>query len=243
MGQSAQKPEFTPFGTAFQPIGYLNGKPIWPVLGGAEDDADGSSGAGGSDGSDADADENGNGDEGNGTESDGSESQSEGDGKETVSKAEFDRITARMKAADQRASAAENKIKKIEDAEKTDLERATSENEELKTSLSEKDSRIQDLTMELAFFKSNKVDWHDPALARKEIDMALVTVDDDGTVRGMDKALEKLAKDKPFLVNKGEQSGGGRSGGSFNGGGGKSTTTDKNKLANKYSALRGRGGN
>lgn len=168
--------------------------------------------------------------------------ENSGSGEETVSRAEFEALMNRMKAADRAKTAAEAKVKEFEDKDKTELERATGEAKDLREKLSQRDERIQDLQLELAFFKSNKVQWHDPALARKEIDMSLVTVEEDGTVKGMDKALERLAKDKPFLVKTEEKKQ--ASGASFNGSsGGKKITTDSEKLAAKYPALRGRGGN
>ena len=173
-----------------------------------------------------------------GTHASGDES---GSSEKTYSAAEFEALQRRMQAADRAKAAAEAKVKEFETKDLSELEKAKTDLAEAREAVSQRDARVSDLQLELAFFKSNKVQWHDPALARKEIDMSLVTVEDDGTVKGMDKALEKLAKDKPFLVKTEEKKQ--ASGASFNGGGGKKVTTDKEKLAAKFPALRGRGGN
>lgn len=248
MGQSACKPQFTPFGSLFEPLFFRkDGRPVYPVLGGAPDDENGENGtqsgsnAGQSAGDDSgeQGDQGGNG-SGNDDAGNGSEGQGSGSS-DAVTREEFDAVMRRMQAADRRASAAEAQVKEFKQKDLSELEKKTGQVEELETTLSQRDERIQELQMELAFFKSNKVEWHDPALARKEIDMSLVSVEDDGTVKGMDKALKKLAEDKPFLVKTGD----GKkqaSGGSFNGDR-KKPASDSKILAGKYPALRGRGGN
>ena len=253
MRQSAQKPSFTPFGTEFRPIGFINGKPVWPVIGGADGD-EGSSGTGSGDGNEGDGgggDGQGKAGDGNEGTGDGSQSgQNEGSG-ETVSKAEFEALQNRMRAADRRASTAESELKKRQDAEKSELEKLQAENADLKKRDSERDEQFRTLQTKDAFRDASSahkppLTWHNFGLAMKELNRDLITVEDDGTVKGMEAAVKKLATDHPYLVKEdGSGEGAGQaSGGSFNG---KKTTgtetKDKTRLAAKYPQLRGRGGN
>lgn len=248
MGQSAQKPSFTPFGTVFQPIGFINGKPVWPVLGGAEDGAEGSSGA------DNDGDgvekQDGQGSSQDGSEGsgDGSESQDGGAG-QTVEElqAELERIRTRMQAADRRASNAESKVKQFEDKDKSELERAQARVKELEDRDRERDEKFRTLQLREAFRDASageKLSWHNMTIAMRELDNELISVEEDGTVKGMAAAVKKLAKDHSYLVKTEDNGGNGRaSGGSYNGKQtGKSSPTDREKLASKFPALRGRGG-
>lgn len=244
MGQSAYtRPQYTPFGALFQPIGYIKGRPVWPVLGGAPED-EGASGTGdaGQSAGDGTGDEQGTGTDtttDDGAEGSGNESQGDSNTQPSAEDlaAELARVRARMQAADRRASAAEAKVKEFEDKDKSELQKATETAQEATRALEEAQQKLRDQQMLVAFHSSNKYDWHDPSLALKELDTELITVEDDGTVKGMDKALEKLAKAKPFLVKKEEKSGG-KSGGSFNGGGGKSSGPDASTMATKYPAIR-----
>lgn len=248
MGQSAQRPNFTPFGTVFQPIGFINGKPVWPVLGGAPEDGDGSSGAG-DDGNAGDGKQDGDGDpagDGNDGSGDGSESLNDGSGEKTYTQAEWDALQNRMKAADRRASTAENKVTEFERANQTELERYKAENEELKKRDGERETEFQTLRLRDAFRDASgeaEIVWHNPGLALDQLNRDLIT-EEDGKIKGMAAAIKALAKDHPYLVKDKETTGGGRASGSpTNGKPSGGTTTDRDKLAAKFPALRGRGGN
>lgn len=250
MGQSAQKPSFTPFGTAFQPIGYINGKPVWPVIGGADGDGDEGSSGTGDDGDAGDGNDQGNAAAGSDGTGDSSESGKAGGSEETVSKAEFEALKRRMQAADQRASNAETKVKDFEDKDKSDLEKANNRVEELEKRDRERDADFKALQMRDAFRDASdaeELSWHNSGLAMKELKQDLITVEDDGTVKGMVNAIKALAKDHPYLVkpkDDDDNNEGQASGGSFGGKqGGKKVVDDKNKMSAKYPALRGRGGN
>lgn len=246
MGQSAQKPSFTPFGSIFEPIGWINGKPVWPVIGGAEDDGTQS----GSDGTDnAEQGEDDKGSEGSGNDAEESgQSANDSDGDKPVTRVEFDRLRSQLSAADKKREEAENKVKKFEDANRSELEKAQKAAEE---AVAERDSareKLRDVGIREAFrsFSDEQKPpfvWHNIEVAMDLLDKDLYAMDDDGKVSGMDKAIKALAKDHAYLLNK-ETSGDGKSsGGSFNGGKTNTKTTDENKLKMKYRALQGRGGN
>lgn len=179
----------------------------------------------GGDGDDDDdsGDGDGSGDSGSGDDSGDSDDDSGSDGDDDAdAKAELEKVKARLKAADQRASKAENLLKKQEDAKKDDLTKATERVTELEATVEEKDTTITSLRLENAFLTANKHSWHKPAaalaLARSEGYLSEV-VDDDGIVdnKKMSSALDKLAKENAYLVKTGGsgssgESAGGRSG-------------------------------
>ena len=254
MGQRAQMPAFTPFGTLFEPIGYIGGKPVWPILGGAPEDGkaadavDGTENAGQRASDDDPELEKDLDNAGQGAD----DEDPDGEG-ETVSKAKFDRILAQLSAADKKRAEFEKKVQEFEDKDKSELERAQSELEALRKRDSERDASLKEIRLRDAFRDASgeaEIFWHNTDIALSQLDKDLLEIDDDGKVTGgMAKAVKALAKESKFLVNPIGANGdsgdnGKKSGGSFNGkDGGKKPVTDKDKLLGKYPALRGRGGN
>jgi hypothetical protein len=258
MGQSAQFPEFTPFGTAFAPIGHINGKAIWPVLGGAtegengnEDGSQGGSENAGGTGQGA-GDGSGNGD---GSGGDGQGANADGD-QRSVTREEFDRLRAQLSAADKNKSeaqkeldAAKAKLKQFEDKDRTELEKAQNDLQEATKKATELETKLRDFQIVEAFRAASEAEkpplnWHNTKVAMGQLNSGLYEIKDDGSVTGMDKAVKALAKDHDYLLKKEQSGGGGKSGGSFNNGSGAGTgNLDRKKLEGKYPGLRGRGGN
>jgi len=169
-------------------LGVVNGRPIWQIMGAADDD-------GTDDGTGTD-------DDGDGTEGDGSNDDDVEDDKssDTISRAEYERLTLRMKNADRRATAAENKVREFENKDKTELEKIKEERDEAIKARDEAHESLTKARMENAFFAHSKVTWHDPQDAFRLADLREVTIEDDGTVVGMEAAVKALAKAKPHLV-------------------------------------------
>lgn len=194
-------------GALLEPLGSTKrGRLIWPILGASPDDDTDDAG-----GNDQDAD-NGD-DDGDDSSEDDSDDSDDKEGKKSdkpVSKADYDALHRRMVAADKRASSLEAEKKKADDAKKDDLTKANDKVKDLEASASEKDETIGGLRLEVAFLSSNTHHWH-------ESDLALETaqnkgylenvIDEDGTIDrpALKKALDKLAKDKPFLLGKSGQ--------------------------------------
>lgn len=185
-------------GEVIEPVGIVNNRLIWPILGGdsSNDDDD-----------DDDDDKKGTGDSGAGDGGDdGGDSGTDDD---VVTKAELDKIISRMKAADVRADKAEAALKKIEDAKKDDLTKAQERTTELEEEITGLQSTVRTLRLQNAFLTANKHNWHDPDVAlRIAQDQGYLdedVTDDDGKVDKvrLGKALDRLAKEKPFLVNTG----------------------------------------
>lgn len=154
------------------------------------------------------------------------------DSDKPVSRAEFDRMMKRMKAADQRADKAEKRLREIDDADKTDLQKANDRVEELEGQVGELTSTLQSERLNNAFLSlADGPTWHKPATALKlaQTDGYLEdVVSDDGTVdqKALASALKQLAKDHEYLVKPRE--GAGPSG---EGGKGRSNNSKDDKAA------------
>lgn len=181
-------------GAPIVPLGLKkNGSPIWPILGAAEGDEGG--------------DGDGTGDGAKGKDESGSEGQEDNDGKDngkeraSYSNEEYEALRERMKAADRRASTAEQKVKDHEKEGLSDLQKAQTEATEHKEAATVLANENRDLKMRVAFLTSNDVTWHDPEAALRLADLSEV-LDDEGSIDkvALKKALTDLAKSKPFLV-------------------------------------------
>lgn len=177
------------------PLGYLrSGRAVWPVTGAEPDDDD--------DQDDDDDDTSGDDDGGKAKSKSKDDSKDDDDeDDEPISREEYERLKKRMRKADQRATTAEQALrekeregKPVDETMKADLESAQGEVKTLRETVSS-------LRLENAFLLSNTVQWHDP-----EVAMSLVLkddgveIDDEGNVAGLDGALKRLAKKKPYLV-------------------------------------------
>lgn len=154
---------------------------------------------------DAGSDGGGDGDDGGGD--DGTDDDGDSGEKDSAALArQLADMEKRMKAADKRADAAEKKIKEAEKAEQDELTRAKGELEEAQAELTKRDEEIKSLRLNNAFLTANKITWHDPdtalSLAASGGYLEGVT-DDDGVVdkKALGSALDKLAKEKKYLVN------------------------------------------
>jgi hypothetical protein len=222
------------------PVGFRrDGSPIWPVFG-AEDNAPGN--GDGTDNSNDDGSGNGS-DDGNSGAGSESDKDKDKDKNDAVSRSDYEALKARMQAADKRASDTAAELKKLQDKEKSELELAKGEAETAKAELVKRDDVIKRLRLENAFLSSGKHEWQTPGDALALADMSGVTIDDDGKVSGLDAAMDKLAKDKPYLL-KTSTEGKGPDGKEKSGdpvGGGKNGKPDdktRQQLMDKYPALR-----
>jgi hypothetical protein len=184
-------------GLPIEPLGMVNGRLIYPIMGGAPDDDDDD---------DADKDKGGGNDRGDaGSDGSDKDKDSNSGGDQTVSREEFERLQERMQAADRRATQAEQKVREAEDAKKDDLTKAQDRVTELESEIEKREERIRSLTLQNAFLTANEHPWHDP-------DTALDLAERNGYLEGvisdagdvdktrLKKALDRLAKEKKFLV-------------------------------------------
>jgi hypothetical protein len=207
-------------GEPIEPIGYIRGRPIWPIMGAApdpEDPDDPDFVGGGDDDDESDDDESDDDDEpkkpvkktGKHTKDD----DEEDDDKPIYSQYEYDRVKTRMRKADQRSSALEEENRKLKaqlnkptkDKPKADVEDDT-EDLEGKRREQKREEELQSTRLENAFLRSTVdiqwVDEEDAFAVGIRLGLFEDVLDDDGTVdrRAMARALRELAKRKPHLV-------------------------------------------
>lgn len=175
-----------------------------------------------------DANQNDNAGDGDGTTDDADK---------PVSKADFDKLFARMQAADRRATTAEAKVKEYDDKNKTELERAQEEAKVEREKAATATEKVRSSAIRTAFLLDSSVTWHDPSDALRFADLSDVEVDDEGVVTNpkvIAGAIAKVAKDKPYLVKTTTEASG--SGGN-SGRKGDDKTPDKAKLAARFPAM------
>jgi len=119
---------------------------------------------------------------------------------ETVAREDFERLREQLRAADKRRDEFEKELKQIRDKDLPAVERLQREADEAAQAAEKTKQELDQTRLELAFFKSNKHKWQNPATALKLADLSKVTVEDDGTVTGLDAAIEALAKSDPYLL-------------------------------------------
>lgn len=164
---------------------------------------------------------------------------------ETVTRAEFDAVMARMKAADQRASAREAELKQLRDKDLPEAEKAKKEFEEAVTRAQKAETELRATRITNAFLKDNTYRWKDSGAALKLVDLDGVDISDSGEVTGLKDALKRLAQAHPWMLEeKGAddgKSGGGTGAGAppMNGKGG-TDKADGKKLAQRLPAMRTR---
>lgn len=170
-----------------------------------------------------------------------------GTGTETVTKAEFDALRARMQAADQRASKAEGDLKQLRDKDLPEMEKVKKDLAEAAEERDKLRATNRDLQISNAFLTDNTYEWRNPATALKLLDRSKLDFDGEGNVTGMKNALEALAKSDDYLL-KPKADGGGDGDGKQTGppgtaagnGAPGNTGSGKGKLEGRFSALRGR---
>lgn len=215
-----------------------DGRIVWPLMGASPDDP--SNGGTGTEG------QGGTGDEG-GEGAEGGEGGEGSDGDKPVSRAEFDRLQNHLREADRKRAAAEEALKKIEDAKKDDLTKAQERLAELEKANEAKDGEIAQLRLDNAFLRSNEVTWHNPkhALKLAETEGYLEGIIKDGKVdeKALGGKLKEFAKANEHLVKKGteeqQQTPPPPSGGAVGSGGkgGKGDGVDEAALKGRYRSL------
>jgi hypothetical protein len=155
-------------------------------------------------------------------------------------------LTRRMQAADKNSATIQQELQRYKDKDKTETELLQGKLKEQESRAEQAERQLLEVRLHNKFLASNKYTWHDPETALRLLDTADVTVEEGGKVVGLEEAMAKLAKAKPFLLKQEEKGnsngGGGRPSGSqppSNGkGGGSSDAQKRTELEKKYPALR-----
>jgi hypothetical protein len=186
-------------------------------LRGSTPNDDGGDGGDGSEGQNVD--DSGDGD---GSGSEDRDGNGGGSGDDAEGAEDSAALKRRMQAADRRAAEAERRLKEIEDANLSEQQKKDRELEDLRSFREQADSQIANLTLQVSFLSVNDVQWHDPAIALSQVDLDAIK-DDEGKVdkKALKREIERLKKDRPYLV-KSASTGGDSGGGAGEGGHGAS---------------------
>jgi hypothetical protein len=148
-------------------------------------------------------------------------------------------------SARQKAEGERDELQKWKDEQerktKSDVENLQTDLKTAKDTIAQLTTTNQSLMIENAFLQANTHEWHNPKRALASADLSAVTIKD-GVVdeKALKDALDKLAKDEPYLVKPKEGDGkppaGGPTGTPPSGQGSKQT--DQETLRRKYPALR-----
>ena len=179
-----------------------------------------------------------------GQSADPGQGQQQPDPNATVSRAEFDALMNRMRAADQNRTKAENELKQLKDKDIPALEKAQRDLTEATRKAEEAEAALKGSRIENAFLADNKYKWKNPKTALKLADLTKVEVLDDGTVTNLGAALEALAKSDPYLIDTETPPDPKGSTGAPAGNGGRKGDgkPDAAAMASRFPAMRTRGG-
>jgi predicted KAP-like P-loop ATPase len=109
---------------------------------------------------------------------------------------------ARKRQTDE-IGAAEAKRRQAELSEVEQLKAKIAESEKAKA---DAEARVNDALIRHAVeMAANKLKFHRPEVAYQLLDLAEVSIDEDGKVSGVDEALKKLVKENAYLVNTGAE--------------------------------------
>lgn len=217
-----------------QIIGHVDGEPVYAICG-AEGEGSGD-GDGGN--KDRDSSKGDSGSSGTGDDEDDDDDSEDGDhppkGTKDV-KAWYENKKLRDEAARRRVKAREEKeradklqaeLDAVKQKDMSELQKAQSAALKAEKNSEQLQAKVESMQVELAFLKMprDKHDWHDPGAALTIL-MAehkdSLTLEDDGSVSGLEDAVKALAKKHKFLIKPPAGNGNGSTGGSFSGGDGK----------------------
>lgn len=216
------------------PIAWRNGLPVWPIMGGSDDDgAGGGDGSGDGSGGDSGGGGEGGGDAGKGGSGDEGGKGGDGDGAadETAGlKSALEKERTGRKAADKQVKDLTARLKKLEDAGKTDDERTTARLAELEGLTTTQAAQLRESKTTLALV-SAAIDANAkrPAEAARLVDPAAIEYDDDGNVTNAAEVISAAKARVPELFRGGKPSGdgdGGSRGGNPGGDGSKGPDMD-----------------
>ena len=131
---------------------------------------------------------------------------------DAVSRADYEAIQNRMRAADQKAAKFEQELKALQTKDLPEAEKLKAEYEATVQRVNALTETNRKLSLENAFLKDNTHDWQNPGAALKMADLSGVTVNEDGSVSGLKDALKKLATSEAWMLKPKAASEGGSGG-------------------------------
>lgn len=207
-------------GEPIQPLAYIRGRAVWPVLGASSDDPDDPEFTGEGESDEDDDDDSDENDDPKSrktkptkqkssrrSEEDDDEEDEDEDEPKTRPERQAARYRTRLRAQERENAELRERLKAIEDKDRKPDEVASRDLTEARATVDKLTATNRTLTAQLAFFQNNSVAWADPsdafALAERE-GLFDDVLDEDGTVdaRELRRGLRDLAKRKPHLVKK-----------------------------------------
>jgi hypothetical protein len=186
----------------------LDGRPIWPIMGGSEPAGDTTGGAQSGATGTGEGAQGGTGSSITDTTTDSDAQSGESTSDERVSRADFDKLRNQLAAADRRREEVESKLREQADKEKTELERATERAKQLEVELQTAQAEIQKLQLERAMLTDPEWGadkWHDPEDVLARLDAAVrdssIQVDDGRPdPKSVKTFLKGLADKRKYLL-------------------------------------------
>lgn len=188
-------------GVPIVPIGFVGGRPVWPIMGGSgdEDDAneDGKS-------TEDESDDDKKGSEGSDKSEEGKEDddKSKGDPQAKIEdlEAEKNRHFKRRKEAEDAADQLRKELDELKSKDTPELDRLKTTVAEQETKITGLETSLHEARLQNAFLQDNTYAWHNPSRALALADLSEVDIDSDGKVHGLRKALDSLAKSDAYLL-------------------------------------------
>lgn len=201
-------------GQLIEPLGFLkNGSPVWPVIGAASDDPDDPAYTGEEDDDEDEEEEEDVKFPASKSKKkvvkDDEDDEEEDDEEDKRPRAirQAARYRTQLRAEQAKTRDLEERLRAIEDKDKDPDEVTSRTLTELRAKETEQTEIIRVMNAQLAFFKSNQIDWVDAsdafALAERQ-GLFDDVIDESGNVdaRELRRSLRELAKRKPHLVKK-----------------------------------------
>lgn len=114
--------------------------------------------------------------------------------------AEYAAMRERMRGADQAKARAEAALAQLRDKDLPEHEKLKRDFDTATQNLAKAEQALRETRIENAFYRNTKHEWNNPGAAMKLLDYSKIEILDDGTVSGLDDAVEALAKSDPYLL-------------------------------------------
>lgn len=177
-------------GQRLRPLGVVGGRTVWPIMGSSPDD-------------DSLDDKKDNPEDKGGPEGDTlveDKAKGDPDAKIAALSEEKDRHVRRRQEAETERDQLKSKLDELESKDKSELEKTSARVTVLESENAALQESLKTARLENAFLASNDYEWHNPGRALSLADLKDVEIDDDGTVHGLKKALDALAKSDAYLL-------------------------------------------
>lgn len=186
-------------GMRLRPLGVVGGRAVYPIMGASPDDPN--------EDDKKDDPEDGTDPEGGAGSEDGKGDPSKGDpdAKIAALNDEKDRHVRRRQEAEKERDRLAAELEELKGKDLGELEKATARVTALESEVSTLQNSLREANLKNAFLSDNTYEWHNPGRALSLADLGEVEIDEDGTVHGLKKALDALAKSDAYLLKNKEK--------------------------------------